>query len=1129
MKKSFFRKMLVYVTTLTLIAAVFSSLSLNVIAEEPQDPQELPDPEIDEWFIDANGTYFEITNSSYLNIILTSSENVHVYLESISGMVSFFIESNCSANSTLLTFSGFEASKTYYRYQNGNLQEEFTTDTDGSYMYTQDITTHNHVSIKEEISTIYIQSDGSINPSTAPITKDDDYYTLTGNVYEPIYIQKSGITLDGAGFTVQGFGTDHGIYCNKVSGLTIKNLNIIDFSNGIFLYECHNSIIVDNNIASSIYGILMYHSIGNNITSNTISYCTEYGLHMCWGSIYNLIDGNIISGNNNGIYFRYYADNNVISHNIISNTNYGIYSYWSGRNTIKNNTISDSYVGIYGHEQFASNSIAYNTFFSNIYSIYLFFYHTGWYHPGHNTIKNNTISDSYVGIHIERHIHNNMVSGNIIFNNEYGLVIKNWGNYNTVICNIISNNYYGIYLTCAWDNIFYYNNIIDNTYQFIGSAVWNTWDNGAGEGNYWSDYTGLDDGSNGRIAGDGIGDTNIPHPYVNQGNGYNQIDNYPLMTPWSLNDPPIADAGGPYEVDEGTEITFNASDSSDPDGDELQYRWDFNDDGTWDTSYSTDPTAVYTWYEQYTGTVAVEVYDGDLTDIATDSVTVNDLNPTAAFTWSPEPQDEGYPVQFTDQSLSYDGIISWSWDFAGLGVSTGQNPTFTFMDDGTYDVCLTVTEDDSDTDTVCHTVTILDLAAVAAFTWSPEPQDEGSPVQFTDESTSYPDDIVSWSWDFDGWGTSTNPNPSFTFLDNGVYTVALTVTDDDGSTSTMSYDITVLNVAPIADAGEDKTGYEPSTFTFTGSHTDSGTLDTHTYEWDFNYDGTFDVEATGTIVSHIWEDDFNGIVALRVTDDDGGWDIDTCSVTINNVDPTITSLNLPIDPLEIGTAIDLSASFTDLGVLDTHTASINWGDGNVSSGTITGSGGSYTVTDSWTYGQAGVYTITLTIEDDDGGSATEIFQYVVVYNPSGGFVTGGGWINSPEGAYTPDPTLTGKANFGFVSRYTKGQSIPYGNTRFKFKLANMNFYSNDYDWLVIANAKAMYKGTGTINGDGNYGFMLSAIDEEITPSTDVDLFRIKIWDKDDNDNVIYDNKLGAEDDSDPTTAIGGGQIKIHGN
>jgi hypothetical protein len=83
--------------------------------------------------------------------------------------------------------------------------------------------------------------------------------------------------------------------------------------------------------------------------------------------------------------------------------------------------------------------------------------------------------------------------------------------------------------------------------------------------------------------------------------------------------------------------------------------------------------------------------------------------------------------------------------------------------------------------------------------------------------------------------------------------------------------------------------------------------------------------------------------------------------------------------------------------------------------------------------------------------------------------------------------------------------------------------------LVIAGHKAIFKGTGTINGEGNYGFQLSAIDEDLTPSTDVDLFRIKIWDKDNNDEVIYDNKLGAEDDSDPTTEIGGGNIKIHKN
>jgi len=57
--------------------------------------------------------------------------------------------------------------------------------------------------------------------------------------------------------------------------------------------------------------------------------------------------------------------------------------------------------------------------------------------------------------------------------------------------------------------------------------------------------------------------------------------------------------------------------------------------------------------------------------------------------------------------------------------------------------------------------------------------------------------------------------------------------------------------------------------------------------------------------------------------------------------------------------------------------------------------------------------------------------------------------------------------------------------------------------------------------------MLSAIDEELTPSTDVDLFRMKIWDKDNNDSIVYDNQMDAEDDADPTTAIGGGNIKIH--
>ena len=177
----------------------------------------------------------------------------------------------------------------------------------------------------------------------------------------------------------------------------------------------------------------------------------------------------------------------------------------------------------------------------------------------------------------------------------------------------------------------------------------------------------------------------------------------------------------------------------------------------------------------------------------------------------------------------------------------------------------------------------------------------------------------------------------------------------------------------------------------------------------------------------------------------------------------------------------------------------------------------------------GVEEIALEVADP-GGLVDSDSTYVVVYDPEGGFVTGGGWILSPEGACRYDTCtddITGKANFGFVSKYKKGATIPTGETHFQLKAGDLNFHSDSYEWLVVAGAKAKYKGVGTINGSGNYGFMISAIDEALTTSTEVDLFRIKIWDRDDGDTVVYDNQMGESDDSDPTTAIGSGNIVVH--
>jgi hypothetical protein len=90
----------------------------------------------------------------------------------------------------------------------------------------------------------------------------------------------------------------------------------------------------------------------------------------------------------------------------------------------------------------------------------------------------------------------------------------------------------------------------------------------------------------------------------------------------------------------------------------------------------------------------------------------------------------------------------------------------------------------------------------------------------------------------------------------------------------------------------------------------------------------------------------------------------------------------------------------------------------------------------------------------------------------------------------------------------------------------LNFHSTSYDWLLISGAKARYQGSGTINGDGDYAFILTAVDGQVNGGGGVDKLRVKIWEKQHN-ILIYDNQPGASDNSDPTTAIQAGSIVIH--
>jgi hypothetical protein len=249
----------------------------------------------------------------------------------------------------------------------------------------------------------------------------------------------------------------------------------------------------------------------------------------------------------------------------------------------------------------------------------------------------------------------------------------------------------------------------------------------------------------------------------------------------------------------------------------------------------------------------------------------------------------------------------------------------------------------------------------------------------------------------------------------------------------------------------------------------------------------------------------------------------TTTFTVINTAPVIDNITAPSGPLALGSAASLTVDFSDHDAGQAHIVVINWGDS--ASDTIPLSAGIATTTQSHTYAAAGVYSVSVTVSDPCA-SVSQTYEFIVIYDPDGGFVTGGGWIDSPAGAYPADPTLVGKANFGFVAKYLHGAQVPTGQTEFQFKTGDLNFHSTDYEWLVVSGAKAQFKGTGTINGTGTYNFRLTLTDGQVNGGGDVDKFRIKISGP---GGVVYDNRLGNPDglnDADPQ-ALGGGSIVIH--
>ncbi len=221
--------------------------------------------------------------------------------------------------------------------------------------------------------------------------------------------------------------------------------------------------------------------------------------------------------------------------------------------------------------------------------------------------------------------------------------------------------------------------------------------------------------------------------------------------------------------------------------------------------------------------------------------------------------------------------------------------------------------------------------------------------------------IASYAWDFGDGQTGTGVTPTHTYATPGTYTVTLTVTDDKGATGTAQAQVTATekpNAAPTAAISSTAT-YLAASFDGTGSKDSDGSV--ASYAWDFGDGQT----GTGSKVDHTYGTGGTYTVTLTVTDDRGATGTTTKSVTVApkpNALPT-AAFTTQVNGLDV--AVDGSGSSDIDGSISAY--AWDFGDGSVATG----------AQKSHTYSAGGTYTVTLSVTDDRGATATKTASVTV--------------------------------------------------------------------------------------------------------------------------------------------------------
>jgi len=335
-------------------------------------------------------------------------------------------------------------------------------------------------------------------------------------------------------------------------------------------------------------------------------------------------------------------------------------------------------------------------------------------------------------------------------------------------------------------------------------------------------------------------------------------------------------------------VNFDASESYDPDGKIVTYKWNFGDG-----NQGTGITTSHTYTNKGVRTATLTITDNDENSSSSSQEITVGTPPIANFSASPTSGVSPLTVNF-DASESYDpdgNIVSYKWDFGDGTSGSGKSPIHTYTNLATRTAILTVTDDEGLTNQASIEIEI-SSSPVARIKYSPRTGESPLKVDF-DASNSKPADkangsITKYEWDFGDGKNGYGEKISHTFTKSETFIVTLEITDDQGLNDSTTVEVEVYSKPVASFSCSALEGIAPITITFDASKSSDEDGKIGVYKWLFG-DGTI---GYGKIITHTYSKGGNFNIILTVIDNDG-W-TGTATKIIKIIEKPYPPLNLTL-------------------------------------------------------------------------------------------------------------------------------------------------------------------------------------------------------------------------------------------